>query len=64
MKGNRPTLICLLVIGLLAGSVAGVPGKDERDDPVPFTARFVPSSQVRAGTTEMVGDHVEERGHA
>lgn len=56
MRGSKITAVSLITTGLLAASMVGVAAQDETDGavPVPFTVRFIPSSQVRAGqdTTE------------
>ena len=63
MRGLKSGVISVIAMGLLAGSAISV-GAQDADLPTKFTARFVPSSSVRSGTAETVGDRVEERGWA
>ena len=63
MRGIKSGVISIIAIGLLAGPAVGV-GAQDADPPTRFTARFVPSSSVRSGTAETVGDHVAQRGWA
>jgi hypothetical protein len=69
MRGMKPGLVTVLGIGLLAGSGVGVTAQGSEPDaeaiePVPFTAVFIPSSQVRFGSSETVDGVVQRRGDA
>ena len=70
MRGIKAGLATVACAGLLAGATVGVAAAQESEtsrdvaEPVPFTARFIPSSSVRTGTIEDVDGIVQQRGNA
>ena len=70
MRGIKAGLATVACAGLLAGATVGVAAAQESEtsrdvaEPVPFTARFIPSSAVRTGTIEDVDGIVQQRGNA
>ena len=64
MREIKSGVISIIAIGLTASLAWGVAAQDATNDPVRFTARFLPSSSVRNGTVETVGGHIESRGQA